>query len=117
MTIKLSDFVAEALSEIVNGVKTAQEKTAVTGAVINATVWRAGDSIRQGERLHDNGRIIQDIEFDIAIALEERSDSNVKIGVVAGLFGGGASAGSGETSQISNRIKFRIPLVFPRSPN
>ncbi len=98
--MKLQEFVNETLREIITGVKEAQEYAKDNNATVNAS-----PAI---------GTPIKEVEFDVAVTSTEGSEAQAGTGIfVAGL--GLGAKGKLDTSNSSvTRIKFSIPVCFPR---
>ena len=103
--MELKQFVSESLSQIIEGIKTAQANSLDSrkeGSYINPEIRGANDP-----------RII---EFDIAVSVTK--DDSVTGG--AGIFIGPVTLGTKAEAQASNssisRIKFSVPTRFPVAP-
>ena len=117
-TISLEDLVHHSLSQIVKGVKSAQEDTKDVGGEIVPT----GLYMRGGENqlvtFKPGYGIVQNVEFDVALTSTETTSK-----------GGGAGIGVGvplgatinielqkklaKSQTVLNRIKFNVPVLFP----
>ena len=100
----LETFIAEALRQIVKGVRQAQQHGDCKGATINSKRRNLPGSIEPAE-----------IEFDVAVTVSEGSERQGKgtIGV-ASVIGVGGQVKSTTASSTVSRIKFSIPVVLPR---
>ena len=119
--MELKTFIKETLTQIVEGVKEAQEGTKETGAKINPTFDKGqkgeglkGDAAKHGLTVvGDRAHPIQMMEFDVKLTVDERADKKEGIGVsVVGIKLGSDGEKSSETSS-SSRIKFVVPIVLP----
>lgn len=104
--MELKDFVSNALCDIIDGIKNAQEKTVGSGAVINpfpATPLggRAPNYVSYAK--------YQPINFDLAVTINNKSGGGVGIDVFGASIGGKLN---NEESTIS-RISFSIDVQFP----
>ena len=110
--MKLQDFVAETLTQIVNGVATAQDD-AGHGAKINPdglTVTEAGKPVL---RRTGSGTIVQEIEFDVAVTVVEDSKTKGGVGLVVGPIALGSQGESGNVNQFvttSCETPFKVTL-------
>ena len=112
MSVRLSEFVSEAISEIAHGIHLAKADTYEIIAVVPGTL--------NGERLTEKSYI----EFDIAVtATSEAATSDRKGGKAgAGIAVLGAKIGADgsldtakdakEISGITSRIAFKVPVYF-----
>ena len=115
----LKDFISQSLQQIAAGVRDAQ--AAETGAVINPRIDQSSGS--NPDALKKNGRLIswadklpiEQIDFDVAVTVEEAGESGGKLG--AGIKVLGLEASIGETNQTKNasvsRIKFSVLMKLP----
>lgn len=100
--MELKDFVKNAILDIVNGVKEAQEED-TSGAMIVTPQYRP---FGQNEA----------VRFDIAIEDISKDSSGGKIGVSAGGLLKGNIGGENATGKTeSSRIQFEIHICFPCS--
>jgi len=113
MTIKLEDFVADGLSQIVKGVKRAQEEVKGTGAVISPQMRTTTDSSSVGQAEGLGGQPCYKVQFDVAITVNEETGTSGGIGVAAGIFALGSKGQSSDAFANTSRIQFSIPVVLP----
>lgn len=106
---KLSEFVAESLSELIIGVKEAQESAAELGALVNPSELRL--TPRKEEKFE---LPVVKVAFDIAVTTLEGDTSKAGVAVLGGLLsvGGQTSAEAKETA--ASRIRFEIGVVLPK---
>ncbi len=109
--IELSQFVSDALSQIVEGIADAQKRAIDRGAVINPRASEIVSSRAVGKG--DYCRLVEDIEFDVAVTTAEGTKIAGKVGVLAAVMGAGIGAESTGQAQSISRIKFKIPIAFP----
>lgn len=111
--MELREFVAETLTQIVEGVRSAQNRTAATGARVNPPVDSSHGRVGAFDR--NTGTFVHEIEFDVAVSTVEGTGTKGGVGVFVGPVALG-SQGQSEASQTqSNRIKFVVPLLLPVS--
>ncbi len=100
----LQEFIKVSLTQIVAGVKDAQEATQAVDGLI---VQKAG--ARRGGALGD----LQGIAFDVAVTVSDATQSKAGGGlVVFGVGLGGQRAKDMAHSSVS-RIRFTVPVILP----
>lgn len=105
--MKLSKFVEETLTQIVDGVADAIEKAEERGAMVNPQPTSIS-----GVSTH-RGQPIRTVSFDVALSISEESGGQAGVGVFAGAFGlGGRSEASRSESSLS-RVQFEVPVALP----
>lgn len=95
--MELQQFITESLKQIMTGISKAQEDDANTGT-INA--------------YNTSMLPIKEIEFDVAVTVNEEQGTNGGIGIFAGAIGVGAKGQSLSSNSSVSRIKFSIPVIF-----
>lgn len=103
----LRTFIKTALLDVVNGISDAQiatEEGTIVPEVSIAQSW-----VQMGITK------IQVIDFEVLVRAEETKGSEAKIGVVAGVFGGGVKGQSSADNSHESKIKLRIPVQLPTS--
>jgi hypothetical protein len=113
--MELKDFVSQSIIQIVDGIVEAQQHCKGKSALVNPSGARLGSVLAGSSmNLESGGGIIESIGFDISIVAEESTDKNgkVRLGVSMMQIGGGASAGSKDST--TSRIKFSVPVRFPQ---
>ena len=113
--MELKDFVKETLSQIIDGVKLAQEYVADKGAKINPGFPpmyqdKGGQSIYD----RDTSTFSQNIKFDIAVTVSEGTKTKGGMGIFVGEIGIGAQGQSNASNQSMSRICFSVPIVFSK---
>lgn len=103
--MELKDFVAETLSQIVEGVRIAQKRE--DGANVNAAM--AGAEF--GGHLVNVGTygVATRVDFDVSVTAETKGGAGAKLSV----FGVGVEGGAGHTAGSANRISFSVPVRLP----
>lgn len=112
--MNLQDFIAETLSQIVNGVRAAQETVGPQGAEVSPHL-SGGPSINSTHGFVPThaGVYAQIVAFDVALTVKEGTGTKGGIGVFAGAVTLGSSGqSSAEQSSISH-VKFSVPLTLP----
>ncbi len=106
--MELKEFVSETLSNIIQGIEKAQKELEGKDCAINPEMYHEDKDVAKDRRK------IKNIEFEVLLKLEESQGSKATIGVFAGFIGGGAQGQSGEITQSLNKIKFSVPVVYPK---
>jgi len=111
--MKLEDFISESITQIISGVLKAQEFAANNNASINPMSLQKSKS--SGDSYYDssNLRPAQVIDFDISVTTQEDGQVSGKAGVFVSVIKFGVEAKEGTSNQMSNRIKFSIPIMLP----
>jgi len=116
----LKDFVQSSLSQIAEGIIDANEALSDTDAIVNPTeIIVNSDSSQAYGRTRspvlqeDPTRVVEKVEFDVAVTVQEGESTNAGIKVSVMSIGIGASGESSSTLGSQSRIKFTIPIVFP----
>jgi len=113
--MELKDFVAQALTAIVEGVVEAQKLTLEHGALVNpGGLTRTNQSI-SNDAIWDQrtNNFARNVAFDVAITVEEGTATKAAIGVVAGILSLGASGASDNREKAMSRIQFSVPVLLP----
>ena len=115
--LNLQEFIAEALVQIAQGVKDAQEKMGESGAMINPKEYAVQPSGQlqwfKGGFSSEQPHIGQNIEFDVAVEAVDKGTLKGGIGV-AGVINIGYKAEKDKENSTISRIKFSIPMFLPR---
>ena len=119
--MNLKEFVAESLVEIVSGISDAQARLAGSDAQVSPKVKNLFTQSQTGGTnmalgWDGRGGVIQVVEFDVAVTATEGTETKGGIGVVAGIFALGSQGKSEETNQSISRIRFKVPISFPKNP-
>lgn len=112
--MKLDDFVAETLKQIIKGVSVAQEYSESQNAKINPDSTRLNVNAIGHLICSDTGVPIQNVEFDVAISVTEgHSSEEATISV------GEVSVSPNDNKSLENRsvssIRFEVPIRLPLS--
>ena len=110
--LKLQEFVSDTITQIINGVKASQEKISDSGGVVNPT-----SSSLKSDYYEAGGTLtrVENIEFDVAVTVSEESEGKAGAGIFVAGFGLGAQEINSELSSSLSRIKFKVPVVFPKN--
>jgi len=100
--MRLEEFVADTLTEIIQGVARAQPVAAVNKAGVNPYTGSAN--------------AVQTIEFDIELSTVENSATGARLGVFVGPLAAKVGGTSEETTKSVGRVRFRVPVQLPSQP-
>ena len=102
--MELDKFIAETLIAISKGVETAQNDQ-TQGAQINPTFM--GDSAGV-QRAHRGNKRVKDVQFDVALTVEDTAEGGGKISV----FGSNVGGSKGNKETLTSRVSFSVPVAF-----
>jgi len=115
--MELKDFVKETLLEISSGVAEAQKEQQST--LINPRVksqestssklYIAEDGAGRGVR---GGRILDYVEFDIAVTVDKNTETSGKISVLFGAINLNSGGASENKDSSTSRVRFKVPISF-----
>jgi hypothetical protein len=116
--MELKDFVAEAIKQVIDGVKAGQEHARKVGAVVNPDnqllFGNPGFALLYRETAHDNPeRYAQIIEFDVAVTTTQDIQAKGSGKIFVGFAEVGSQVQSDRQRNAENRIKFSIPVCLP----
>lgn len=110
--MELKDFIQEALTQIIDGIKAVQSGESLD-AVVNPNDLRYEEKVGLVTMIKDNQRVVQSVDFEVALTSTELSGGKTGIGVFFPNIGIGGQK-SGETgSTATTSIKFSILVAFP----
>ncbi|MGG7056414.1 hypothetical protein [Nitrosomonas sp. ANs5] len=117
--MNLKEFVSESIIEITDGIIDAQSRISSKDAQVAPEIetlftksQTGGSNLALG--WDKNGNLVHTLEFDVAVTASEGAETKGGIGVVAGVFALGSQGKSESNNQSISRLKFRIPISFPR---
>ena len=113
--MKLKTFISEALKQLIEGVKESQQYAAEAGAAVNPSGLDYLKDSSAKVQHKETTRIGQEVEFDLEIATTEATEKggHAEISVVS-IGGLGGKVGSSVESRSASRIKFKVPVIFPK---
>ena len=114
--MELKEFIKDTLVQISKGIEEAkielgQENKGKT--IINPARHSGNINVNvSSEQGKDIINRIEEIEFDIAVIVEQKSEGKAGIGVLASIITAGASKSTGDINSETHRIKFKVPIKF-----
>lgn len=113
--MELREFVAQTLTQVIDGVRDAQSQVDAPGAVINPHVNTSHEQLGKQGFLWSSEGPVQIVQFDVALTVVEGTGTKGGIGVFAGAISLGTSGESKNENSSVSRIKFSVPLRLPKS--
>lgn len=113
--MNLQDFISESLQQIAMGALDAHNKLTCKGGMIpDTSIAVDKERFRYIEDGDGIKRLVQEIEFDIALTISEKDEDNIGGGLkIASLFHVGADSKSCTGNETVNRVHFKLPFVLP----
>lgn len=112
--MNLKEFISETLSQIIEGVKDAQEKAKNHGSKVNPYIWKNPENLsRHNFTEASGGEIMQIIDFDVALTATQKKGTKGGIGIFAGGLGIGSQGQSNSDNTSVSRVKFKVPITLP----
>ena len=108
--MELKTFVSETISQIVEGVVEAQERTKNTGAIINSS---HGAVVNYAKGINNAP---QNMDFDVTVSVESSSSTGGKGKIQIAMFGAEGGKTSDNKDASVSRIKFSVPVCWPVAP-
>jgi hypothetical protein len=112
--MELRQFVTETLLQISGGIEDAQQRLQAEGSTtrINTSMTKddTGNLVTGGRR-----HSIEYVDFDVAILANSGTETKAGVGLtVASLLSLGAGGKSNQSQGTESRVKFRVPVAFPK---
>ena len=115
--MELKDFVKETLVQVIGGIVEAQNVIRSTGlsAEIAPQLRNNRETLeKQGKSISNSGHVAHQLDFDIAVTVSEKTQTQGGIAIaIAGVIGLGGHGKSEAGDVTASRIKFSVPIVFP----
>jgi hypothetical protein len=122
--MELSEFISSTLQEISRGILDASEKLSDTNAVVSPLDFRINSKDSQAfgrtrnphfplNEDEENTRVVQKVDFDIAVSVDESENSQASGKITVLSIGIGAAVDSTTKSGTVSRINFSVPVVLP----
>jgi hypothetical protein len=111
--VELKTFVTETLVSIVTGIQNAQMTLSQTGAIVNP--GPRIESFHSSDVTYDENPNVETVEFDVALTVVEGAqvNSGINAGILS-VLGSKIESQSGASESAISRVKFRVPIVFPK---
>jgi len=110
----LKTFIAETISQIIDGVKEAQSRAKDAGGYVNPSLaGPVAPELMKHKMFFAAGGVAQFVEFDVAITTTEGTGTKGGIGIVVGAITLGSSGQSRAENSASTRVKFCVPISLP----
>ncbi|MEZ5195136.1 MAG: trypco2 family protein [Bacteroidales bacterium] len=109
--MELKEFIKSTLIQVSKGIEEAKMElgSQLEGkTVINPTPFQDKDLTKNDEHY----KRIENIDFDIAVIVEQKKEGKAGIGVLASIVTAGVSTSSGNVNSETHRIKFKVPIKF-----
>lgn len=110
--MKLDDFVAETLMQIIKGVVAAQEYGNTQNAKVNPITARFHSNTEGHAYCQETGVPLQKVKFDVAVTVTEEQASASDGESVGSISVSPVSSSSSQNSSMS-RIQFEVPVLLP----
>lgn len=124
--MELKEFISTALTQIAQGIEEASRNLKGSSAVVcpRAMTSTQSDSRYFGFLPADSEkqdvkkyfRVVQEIEFDVAVVASQGKETQGGIGIMVGSVGIGTKGRSESESTSHSRLRFAIPMVLPCTP-
>ena len=111
--MKLQEFVAETLKEIIEGVEKAQRFAEKRGAAVNPrhAVYSPHRPVSQGDTR------ARKVEFDLSVTASEGKEGKGGLGVVVGPLALGTQRKTDTSNLTTSRVRFSVPILLPPQNN
>ncbi|CAE6900266.1 hypothetical protein [Paraburkholderia domus] len=111
--MNLSEFVKEVLTEIVTGVRSAQQ---AEGGAFIVPSGDGGHHYAKHDRFASQARIKSTIvDFDIALTVEDSSKAGASGGLKVWSIGANAAGERASKDTTVSRVQFAVPILLPES--
>jgi hypothetical protein len=113
--VELKSFVAETLSQIIEGIKEAQQRAQQgAGGVVNPPVGRMDRQLLTTNRaFFSQAGLAQFVDFDVAVTATEGTATKGGVGVMVAAITLGTSGQSTAENSATSRVKFSVPIALP----
>jgi hypothetical protein len=117
----LQTFITQTLVQIANGISDANVSLSTVGAVVNpSNVYpydKPGSTV-YGHIVPPNqtqlNRVVQLVNFDVAVIAAEGTGAKGGIGVVVGAFALGSQGSTTTNNSSHSRVQFAVPMALPQ---
>ncbi|UCE59386.1 MAG: hypothetical protein JSU63_18330 [Phycisphaerales bacterium] len=111
--MRLSHFIAETLTEIVNGVRSAQDNVKETNAEISPSGLHKFSNDQFPGPFKPGRGIVNMVEYDVGVETEGEGSAKAGVGVFLATIGIGTQVEGKERTSAVHRIRFSVPLLLP----
>lgn len=116
--MELQDFISSTLIQIARGIEKAaneldDSKAVVNPRNVNTNVPQEADIYGVLDTQKRYFKVVQKIDFDVAVTAEKGTETKGGIGIQVGSVGLGTQGKSENISSSVSRIKFSIPMTLP----
>lgn len=113
--MEIQDFIKEALVQIFAGIQQAQNPAKDRGGSINPIGLNYLKESSGAVQHKATSRIGQEIEFDLAVVAQEEKGKKGRVSLGIPYLKTDGQMKSTVKNEIVNRVRFRIPVIFPKS--
>ena len=113
--MNVQSFIENVFTEIFSGIKEAQIYANEIGGAINPKGLNYLEGSSGAVQHKETTRIGQEIEFDIAVVAQEEKGKEGVFGLSIPYLTTKGRASSSSTDETINRVRFKIPVIFPKS--
>lgn len=113
--MEIQDFINETLVQIFTGIQQAQKPAKDLGGSINPIGLNYLKESSGAVQHRETSRIGQEIEFDLAVVAQEEKGKKGRVGIGISCLKTDGQMESTTKNEIVNRVRFRIPVIFPKS--
>lgn len=111
--MELQIFIAETIKSILDGIKQAQEYAKLSGGTIVPSELNFKSDL-PGTHWDDDGVIMEKIDFDVAVTVTDTNTKEGKAGISVWGIGAGIKGQENSKNESISRIKFSIPVIYPK---
>lgn len=114
--MELKDFVTNALTQIAEGVKNAQDTYKSLGGEVNPGKFKqieGGFPYGKTTPIQGDAELLCNVMFDVSLTSENSSNNSGGIGVLFGAISIGGKSGDEERQVSLTRLKFNVPVKLP----
>lgn len=118
--MELHEFIASTLVQIARGIEKASEELKDSKALVNPRNVATQGTKEKDEHIYGYlnvhkkfYKVVQKIEFDVAVTAEKGKETKGGIGIHVGSIGVGSQGRSESNSSTVSRIRFSVPMVLP----
>ena len=105
----LKTFVSETITQVLQGVADSSKAASEIGGSVNPN-----RPSKEPGGMSYLGMEVTEIEFDVAICATQSDSDKIGGGVMVACFGVGGSSIAASESSVTSRVKFHVPVSFPR---